>query len=318
MPVEHSPTGARTSLFSFAEEPAAFPVALAVDLLLLPPVSGEGDVTVCSMCAPHIANPASRQIGPLDRHFSSTCGHGIRLSGTCHDPAVHAWAVCLDALLGPENVYAERPNGRGSLEQWMAGPGAGLAHRPDIVLRGFDGPHSFTLLDIKTLDAAGVTHVNAQHTDARRLAAHASVAAHCVNTEYGALPPRMRLIPLTVSILGSFGPEATRFLSDLGKRSGGGVPVSLLDYATWAAPRFAPFTRMAVAHAVRRGLAEAILRRWRRVTDPADVLAGTGAPAGAGLHPLPPLPMPIAPIPLPDGMIALPAVHGAVPLGLFG
>ena len=25
----------------------------------------------------------------------------------------------------------------------MAGPGAGLAHRPDIVLRGFDGPQSF-------------------------------------------------------------------------------------------------------------------------------------------------------------------------------
>ena len=96
------------------------------------------------------------------------------------------------------------------------------------------------------------------------------------------------------------------------------MPVSLLDYATWAAPRFAPFIRMAVVHAVRRGLAEAILRRWRRVTDPANVLAGTGAPAGAGPHPLPPLPMPIAPIPLPDGMIALPAVHGAVPLGLFG
>ena len=77
-------------------------------------------------------------------------GHGVCLSGTCHDPAVHAWAVCLDALLGPENVYAERIYGRGSLEQWMAGPGAGLAHRPDIVLRGFDGPQSFTLLGVRT------------------------------------------------------------------------------------------------------------------------------------------------------------------------
>ena len=60
------------------------------------------------------------------------------------------------------------------------------------------------------------------------------------------------------------------------KRSGGGVPVSLLDSATWAVPRFAPFIRMAVAHAVRRGLAEAVLRHWRRVADPADVLAGQG------------------------------------------
>lgn len=268
------------------------------------------------MCATHIADPASRRIGPLDRHFSSTCGHGVRLSSTCHDPAVHAWAVCLDALLGPENVYAERPNGRGSLEQWMAGPGAGLAHRPDIVLRGFDGPQSFTLLDIKTFDVAGATHVNAQHTDARRFATHTSVASHCVNTEYGVLPPRMRLIPLTVSTHGAFGPEATRFLSDLGKRSGGGVPVSLLDSATWAVPRFAPFIRMAVAHAVRRGLAEAVLRHWRRVADPADVLAGQGAPPDPGVPPLQPLP--IAAIPLPDGMAAPLAAFGAVPVGLFG
>ena len=39
--------------------------------------------------------------------------------------------------------------------------------------RGFDGgppPQSFTLLDIKTFDVAGATHINAQHTDARRFA----------------------------------------------------------------------------------------------------------------------------------------------------
>ena len=133
------------------------------------------------------------------------------------------------------------------------------------------------------------------------------------------LPPRMRLIPLTVSTHGAFGPEATRFLSDLGKRSGGGVPVSLLDSATWAVPRFAPFIRMAVAHAVRRGLAEAVLRHWRRVADPADVLAGQGAPPGPGVPLLPLLPpLPIAAIPLPDGMAAPLAALGAVPLGLFG
>ena len=153
----------------------------------------------------------------------------------------------------------------------------------------------------------------AQHTD---FATHTSVASHCVNTEYGVLPPRMRLIPLTVSTHGAFGPEATRFLSDLGKRSGGGVPVSLLNSATWAVPRFAPFIRMAVAHAVRRGLAEAVLRHWRRVADPADVLAGQGAPPDPGVPPLQPLP--IAAIPLPDGMAAPLAAFGAVPVGLFG
>ena len=201
--------------------------------------------------------------------------------------------------------------------------------RPDIVLRGFDGPQSYTLLDVKTFDAAGASHVASQHTDAGRLAAHTSVAKHCVETEYGVLPPRMRLIPLTVSTHGALGPEAQRFLSDLGKRAGGGVPVSLLDCATWAVPRFAPFARMAVTHAVRRGLAEAVLRRWRRVVDPADIFSNAAVSAAAA-----PPPLPLAAIPLPDGMpapvAALPppgGVHGGVhggahgmvvPVGLFG
>ena len=141
----------------------------------------------------------------------------------------------------------------------------------------------------------------------------------------------MRLIPLTVSTHGALRPEAQRFLSDLGKRAGGGVPVSLLDCATWAAPRFAPFARMAVTHAVRHGLAEAVLRRWRRVVDPADIFSNAAVPAAAA-----PPPLPLAAIPLPDGMpapvAALPppgGVHGhggmhggahgmVVPVGLFG
>ena len=66
----------------------------------------------------------------------------------------------------------------------------------------------------------------------------------------------MRLVVLAVSIHGSFSGPSLRFLADLGRRAGGGVPVTLLDCASWAVPRFAPFIRMAVAHAVRRGLAE--------------------------------------------------------------
>ena len=79
-------------------------------------------------------------------------------------------------------------------------------------------------------------------------------------------------------------------------------------------PRFAPFIRMAVAHSpVRRGLTEAVLRHWRRVANPAEVLAGQGAPPDPGVPPLP-----IAAIPLPDGMAAPLAAFGAVPVGLFG
>jgi len=260
------PTGGRTSLFSFAEEPAAFPVALAIDLLLLPPVEGVGEVTVCDACAPHLP-AAQRPITRFDRHYSS-CQHGIRLSGTCHDPAVHALVVCLDGLFGAAHVLAERPSGRQALEQFMAGPGAGLQHRPDVVVVGMDGPGTYTLIDVKSLDPCGATHISTDHTDRRRLAAHVAVAQRCARTEYGDLPPRMRLVVVAVSAFGSFGPSALHFFSALGRRAGATIPVPLLDSASWAVPCFAPFVRMAVGHAVRRGLAEAVLRRWRRVADP--------------------------------------------------
>jgi hypothetical protein len=77
---------------------------------------------------------------------------------------------------------------------------------------------------------------------------------------------------------------------------------------------------MAVSHAVRRGLAEAVLRRWRRVRDPADVPSGQGAPPAAA--PPPPPQFQFAPIPLPDGMaapLAAPLEGGPQRMhGLFG
>ena len=101
-----------------------------------------------------------------------------------------------------------------------------------------------------------------------------------------------------------------RFIADLGRRAGVGVPVPLLDCASWAASRFAPFVRMAVSHAVRRGLAEAVLRRWVRVRDPADLADALGLlppaiiarPASSGL---------LAPVPLPLAVVPPPAPLGA-------
>ena len=68
-------------------------------------------------------------------------------------------APFLDAILGAQHVIAERggQGGHAALDAWMQGPGAGLAKPPDIVLAGFDGPLSYTLIDVKTLDAAGPT-----------------------------------------------------------------------------------------------------------------------------------------------------------------
>ena len=51
----------------------------------------------------------------------------------------------------------------------MQGPGAGLSKVPDIVLENFDGAQSYLLIDVKTLDAAGTTHIAARHTDPHTL-----------------------------------------------------------------------------------------------------------------------------------------------------
>ena len=43
---------------------------------------------------------------------------------------------------------------------------------PDIVLQGFDGRDSYTILEIKTCEPAGATYIARRHTDTTRGAAH--------------------------------------------------------------------------------------------------------------------------------------------------
>ena len=45
-------------------------------------------------------------------------------------------------------------------------------------------------------------------------------------------------------------------------RRGSSIPLSLSPHATWAAPRFAPFIRMAVGCSVRRSIAAYHLLMW--------------------------------------------------------
>ena len=119
------------------------------------------------------------------------------------------------------------------------------------------------VLTLKTFDPAGPTHINTNHTDRDRLAAHLAVAHRCRETEYGPLPARMRLIVLPISIFGAIGTPGQAFISELSRRIGGLVPFSLLPHASWATPRVAPMIRMALTHAVRRGLAASIHPHWR-------------------------------------------------------
>jgi hypothetical protein len=89
-------------------------------------------------------------------------------------------------------------------------------------------------------------------------------------------------------------------LRDVARRSGRHLPASLLPVATWAAPAFAPFVRMATVLAVRRGLAEYVRSFWRPLAGEPD-----GAPAP------PPRPPPRPPGPAVHGVLAL---AGAAPL----
>ena len=202
---------------------------------------------------------------PGDRHFSS-CPHGIRATTTCHDPVVAALAVFAAGAMGAHRVIAEHGLGAGgvqALNQWMV-RFASLRHRPDLVLTDLDGPGTFTLVDVKTLDAAGATHIAAEHTDRDRLAAHRA-SVETWTRSYGALPQGCRLVVFVVSAGGSIGSAAQALLARLGERTAGLPPFLLLDQSSWATPRFAPMARMAITFAARSGLAAAVRSSWRRV-----------------------------------------------------
>ena len=137
----------------------------------------------------------------------------------------------------------------------------------------------------------------------------------------------MRLVVVPVSTWGSFSPAALRFFADLAQRVGGQIPHALLDRATWAAPTFAPFLRMVLGHAARRGLATSVCTHWRRVHDVDDIYAVPDPPASPSLSsidefpPLPALaaPAPVGPMPgpaIPAG--AVPGPPGHIAAGLFG
>ena len=159
------------------------------------------------------------------------------------------------------------------------------------------------VLEIKSIDTACGTALGTHHTDRTWLSAHTAAAQRSLRDEYrNMIPPRMRLVIIAVSCFGSFGGEAQTFFSELGRRVGGGVPHSLLDEASWAVPRFAPFVRMALGCAARRGMAETVGRLWRR-SQPA-----LAAPLV--------VPVPLRPAPPPGAV--LPPLAAQVPLPIPG
>ena len=153
------------------------------------------------------------------------------------------------------------------------------------MIKDFDGPCTYLILDVKTIDPAGATHIDNErtHQAGGRLASHVAAARDC-ERDYGVLPPQCRLVTLAISPYGSFGPAFSSFITELSRRAGGAVPASLYEESSWATPRYAPFVRMACSVAPRRGLAASLRQHWGSASDiaRADMHAdGAGVDGGA-------------------------------------
>ena len=194
---------------------------------------------------------------------------------------------------------------------FMQGPGAALTHTPDIVILGLEAPNVYTCIEVKTFDPTGPTHVSTHHTDTTRLGAHTAVERASRRDEYRLIGPRA-LPPLPAhlrthgflphrSVFGSISPSGHRLLSLLSRRTDAHVPFALMPAVTWAAPRVAPFARMACGLAIRRGLAEYVRMSWSQPAAPLP----------------PPIPPPLA-LPGVWPPLPAPAAHAAVAASLFG
>ena len=181
-----------------------------------------------------------------------------------HHPVRDTLAWLLTAVLGERMVIRETPDGGGRMGSFMR-RFPGLGHQPDIVLEGFDGRDSYTILEVKTCEPAGDAYIARQHTDTSRGAAHRHLERTLAPGQY-TIPahrpgaPRLRLLTFAVSVRGALGSEAQTFIRQLSARMAGAVPYRLLDEASWATQGCAPLLRSAIAFSARRALAAGIRR----------------------------------------------------------
>ena len=243
-------------IFEF-HHPTDYPIALATDLLVRPP-----GCDYCRTCA-SATGDGLQPIGPDGRHWIS-CPHGLRLQRSVHHPVRDTLAWLLTAVLGERMVIRETPDGGGRMGSFMR-RFPGLGHQPDIVLEGFDGRDSYTILEVKTCEPAGDAWIARQHTDTSRGAAHRYLERTLAPGQY-TIPahqpgaPRLRLLTFAVSVRGALGSEAQTFIRQLSARMAGAVPYRLLDEASWATQGCAPLLRSAITFSARRALAAGIRR----------------------------------------------------------
>jgi len=140
--------------------------------------------------------------------------------------------------------------------------GAFLLKTPDLILPGFDGPRTFTLVDIKVIDPAAASYVNM--TSRSPLHRHRALEVAGPRDYFGPSrrpPPgaRMRVITFVISTFGSLGAQAQALVKDIAKRTNHFVPPSLPHESSWATSSITSFLRSALTFQVRKRVA-AMLR----------------------------------------------------------
>ena len=106
---------------------------------------------------PHCSHAESRPVplGDDARHFVN-CRKGLRLHCAVSDRVRDTLVDLLQAA--GEKVVAERPGIHKQVTEFMALEGRSLKKNPDLVLCNFDGPRSFTVIDVKVCDPAAPTY----------------------------------------------------------------------------------------------------------------------------------------------------------------
>ena len=206
-----------------------------------------------------------------------------------HHPVRDVLVDLFSSLLGTGSVIGERsgPGGHRAILQFMSVGFAGfyLSHQPDLVLVDFDGPGTWTIIDVKSFDACAASHIGAQHTDRSRLATHRSLERSTPGqyTRIHDLSSRMRLVTFAISATGALGVEAQALITAVSRRLGHILPSSLLDEASWAVPRVGAYVRMAATLAARRGMAAHLRDTWEDAVAPPPrqhVMQANGRPFG--------------------------------------
>ena len=240
--------------FRFLESTVDPISARAADLLACPPHLLGGH-------CPHCSHAESRPVplGDDARHFVN-CRKGLRLHCAVSDRVRDTLVDLLQAA--GEKVVAERPGTHRQITEFMALEGRSLKKNPDLVLCNFDGPRSFTVIDVKVCDPAAPTYRTRSGDCA--LFRHSQLERDGPKDYFGQsrTPPpgnRMRVVTFVVSTFGSLGREANNFLKQVSRSRDHFLPPPLLPESSWATPNCSSFLRSAITMEVRKRVA-ALLR----------------------------------------------------------